>query len=71
MIETIYGFHLLRLVDMRPAVQKTFEEMKATLMKDLTETRCAQASAEWSKRLRDAARIEIGDLRVRGGRIAG
>jgi parvulin-like peptidyl-prolyl isomerase len=70
-IETIYGFHLLRLVDMRPAVQKTFEEMKATLMKDLTETRCAQTSAEWSKRLRDAARIEIGDLRVRGGRIAG
>jgi hypothetical protein len=45
--------------------------MKATLMKDLTETRCAQASAEWSKRLRDAARIEIGDLRTRGGRIAG
>jgi peptidyl-prolyl cis-trans isomerase C len=70
-IETIYGFHLLRLVETRPAVQKTFDEMKVTIIRDLTETRCAQASAEWSKRLRDAARIEIGDLRVNGGRIAG
>jgi parvulin-like peptidyl-prolyl isomerase len=65
-IETIYGFHLLRLVETRAAVQKTFDEVKATLMRDLTDTRCAQVSAEWSKRLRDAARIEIGSRRARG-----
>ena len=70
-IETIYGFHLLRLVETRAAVQKTFEEVKATLIRDLTETRCAQASAEWSKRLRDAARIEIGGRRAPGGPIGG
>jgi parvulin-like peptidyl-prolyl isomerase len=70
-IETIYGFHLLRLVETRPAVQKTFDEMKATLVRDLTDTRCGQASAEWSKRLRDAARIEIGDVHAQRARIAG
>jgi len=70
-IETIYGFHLLRFVDTRPAVQKTFDEVKTTLMRDLTDTRCGQATAEWSKRLRDAARIEIVDRRARGGRLAG
>ena len=70
-IETIYGFHLLRLVETRPAVQKTFDEMKATIVRDLTDTRCGQASAEWSKRLRAAARIEIADVRAQRVRIAG
>jgi parvulin-like peptidyl-prolyl isomerase len=66
-IQTIYGFHLLRLVETRPPVQKTFEEMKPTIVRDLTETRCGQASRDWSKRLRDAARIEIGDVRQASG----
>jgi len=67
-IETIYGFHLLRLVETHPAAQKTFDEVKTALTRDLTETRCNQASAEWLKRLRDAAHIEISDLRATGGR---
>ena len=58
-IQTIYGFHLLRLVELRPAAQKTFAEVKATLARDLTETRCKEASLAWSKRLRTAARVEI------------
>ncbi|OLE82280.1 MAG: hypothetical protein AUF76_10010 [Acidobacteria bacterium 13_1_20CM_2_65_9] len=67
-IETIYGYHLLRLVETRPAVQKTFDEVKTTLTRDLTETRCNQTTAEWLKRLRDAGRIEISGLRATGGR---
>jgi parvulin-like peptidyl-prolyl isomerase len=58
-VQTIYGFHLLRLVELRPAAQKTFVEVKATLVRDLTETRCTEASRAWSKRLRAAARVEI------------
>jgi peptidyl-prolyl cis-trans isomerase C len=69
-IETIYGFHLLRLVETRAPVQKTFDEVKATLMRDLTDTRCGQVNAEWSKRLREAARIEIGGPRAPGSSIA-
>jgi len=70
-IQTIYGFHLLKLVDVRPSVQKTFVEVKTTIMRDLTEVRCTQASAEWSKRLRAAARIEILQPPAAAGRIAG
>jgi parvulin-like peptidyl-prolyl isomerase len=58
-IQTIYGFHLLRLGELRPSVQKSFADVKATLVRDLTDTRCTQASVEWSKRLRTAARVEI------------
>ena len=70
-IQTIYGFHLLRLVETRPAVQKSFAEVKATIIRDLTETRCSQASADWSKRLRAAARVEIVESRIAGGKFAG
>jgi parvulin-like peptidyl-prolyl isomerase len=70
-IQTIYGFHLLRLVDRRPAVQKSFADMKATIVRDLTETRCGQASADWSNRLRAAAHVEIVESRMAGGKFAG
>jgi parvulin-like peptidyl-prolyl isomerase len=69
-IQTIFGFHLLRLVEARPPVQKTFDEVKATLTRDLTETRCNQTSAEWLTRLRGAAHIEISAPRARGVRQA-
>jgi parvulin-like peptidyl-prolyl isomerase len=70
-VQTIYGFHLLRLVEIRSATQKTFAEMKSTIVRDLTETRCNQATAEWSVRLRKTARIEIIDERHSGARMAG
>lgn len=70
-VQTIYGFHLLRLVEVRSSTQKTFAEMKSTIVRDLTETRCNQAGAVWSKRLREAARIEIVDERHPGARMAG
>jgi parvulin-like peptidyl-prolyl isomerase len=70
-IQTIYGFHLLRLVETRPAAQKSFADMKATIVRDLTETRCKAASADWSKRLRAAARVEIVESRIAAGKVAG
>ena len=59
-VQTIFGFHLLRLVEIRPPAQKTFADVKATIIRDLTETRCAEQAAAWSKRLRSAARIVVG-----------
>ena len=58
-IQSIYGFHLIRLAETRPAAQKSFADVKDQLVRDLGETRCADATARWSKRLRAAARIEI------------
>jgi parvulin-like peptidyl-prolyl isomerase len=57
-IQTIYGFHVVRLAEVRPAAQKSFAGVKDQLVRDLTETRCADAKALWSKRLRDSARIQ-------------
>ena len=65
-VQTIFGFHLLRVVQVRPPAQKSFADVKATIVRDLTETRCAQASDAWSKRLRAGARIVI----VAGGDAA-
>jgi len=59
-VQTIFGFHLLRLVDLRPPAQKAFADVKATIVRDLTETRCAQASTAWSKNLRARATIVVG-----------
>jgi len=60
-VQTIFGFHLLRLVEVRPPAQKTFADLKATIVRDLTETRCARASEGWSKGLRAHATIVVGD----------
>ncbi len=58
-IQTIYGYHLLRVSEIRPSQPKTFDEVRARLVSDLTTTRCAEQSAAWIQRLRAAAAIEI------------
>lgn len=70
-VQTIYGFHLLRLVALRAPVQKTLAEVQATIVRDLTETRCREASLAWSKRLRAGARVQIVDRRVPRRRTTG
>lgn len=69
-IQTIYGFHLLRLAEMRPPAQKSFVEVKDQLIRDLTEKRCSEAADRWSKQLRATARIELVDDRPRPVRAA-
>lgn len=73
-IQTIYGFHLLRLAEIRPPAQKSFTDVKDQLIRDLTEKRCSEAADRWSKQLRATARIEIVDDKpqpVRAARNAG
>jgi parvulin-like peptidyl-prolyl isomerase len=60
-VQTIFGFHLLRIAEVRPAAQKSFADVKATIVRDLTETRCAEQTAAWSSGLRSRARIVIAD----------
>jgi hypothetical protein len=57
-IQTIYGFHIMRLAEVRPSAQKSFADVKDQLVRDLTEKRCTEATQGWSKRLRDAAHIQ-------------
>ena len=58
-VSSIHGFHLLRLTAVTSPVQKTFDEVKEQLAKDLTMSRCAAEAAEWTRRLRESARVEI------------
>jgi len=60
-VQTIFGFHLLRLAEVRPPAQKSFADVKATIVRDLTETRCTQAADAWAKSLRARARVVLVD----------
>jgi peptidyl-prolyl cis-trans isomerase C len=59
-VQTIYGFHVVRVADILPARQKTFEETAAEIGKDLGAKRCADMAEAWLGRLRAAAAIHLG-----------
>lgn len=59
LIQTIYGFHLVRFTDVRPPLQKELAEVREELVKDLSEKRCDEMYRGWVERLRGAAKIVI------------
>ena len=65
-VETIYGFHLLRVTAVRPPVQRTFAEVRTGLLKDLRQKRCAEAREAWLSRLRQRAEIVFADSGSQG-----
>lgn len=58
-IRTLYGFHIVRIADVRPARKKTFDEVRGELQKDLTARRCAETADAWTARLRASARVDV------------
>jgi len=60
-VSTIYGYHLVRITDVRPSRQKTFDEVASELLDDLTTRRCAELKSAWIGRLRAGATIELTD----------
>jgi parvulin-like peptidyl-prolyl isomerase len=58
-VATLYGYHIVRVLEVRPPQKKTFDEVGAGLQKDLTTTRCADADAAWVLRLRARAQITM------------
>jgi len=60
-VQTIYGFHLLRVTDVRPPIQKSFEEVRDGLMRDLKTKKCGEARDAWLGELRRQANIVIPD----------
>ena len=57
-IESLYGYHVLRITDVRPPEQKTFDQVSATLVKDLTSRRCTEQKTAWLAGLHAAATID-------------
>ncbi len=58
-VQTLYGFHIVRIESIRPPEQKTFAEVAAGIRKDLTARRCAEMEQAWTARLRAGATIVI------------
>ncbi len=58
-VESLYGYHILRVSEVRPSQAKTFEQVSATLMNDLSATRCAERKDAWLAQLRAAARVQL------------
>jgi parvulin-like peptidyl-prolyl isomerase len=66
-IPTLYGYHIVRVASIRPPAQKTLREVEATIRKDLTTQRCAEAETAWTARLRASATIALADGASGGG----
>ena len=58
-IQTLYGFHIVRVASIRPPEQKALPEVAAGIQKDLTNKRCADTEAAWTARLRASATIVL------------
>jgi peptidyl-prolyl cis-trans isomerase SurA len=56
-VQTIYGFHIVRFTEIRPPRAKTFAEVESTLKADLTAKRCEEMKAAWIAGLRRDAQI--------------
>ena len=57
--DRIYGYHIVLVSEVTPPQKKTFEQVSATLTKDLSATRCAERKETWLSGLRAAARIQL------------
>jgi parvulin-like peptidyl-prolyl isomerase len=66
-IQTLYGYHIVRVASIRPPAQKALREVAAAIQKDLTKQRCADTETAWTARLRASATIVLTDGASGGG----
>ncbi|MDA8241061.1 MAG: peptidylprolyl isomerase [Nitrospiraceae bacterium] len=59
LVETIYGYHFIKLEERLPRTQLSFEEMKDKLRKKLEDDRTKELAESLLKRLKENAKIEI------------
>lgn len=58
-VQTIYGYHLVRVAEILPPRKKTLAEVSSDIRRDLTSTRCAEMQDAWAAKLRAAATIAL------------
>jgi len=66
-IQTLYGYHIVRVAAIQPPAQKALREVAAAIQKDLTNKRCAETETAWTARLRASATIVLTDGANGGG----
>ncbi|MEQ1907986.1 MAG: peptidylprolyl isomerase [Vicinamibacterales bacterium] len=57
-VETIYGYHIVLVSDVRPPEHKAFAQVVDSLVTDLTNGRCTERKEAWLSELRSAAIIQ-------------
>jgi len=60
-IQTLYGYHIVRMTEIRPPEQRSYADTGTELRKDLTAKRCAEMEDAWTARLRAGATIVLTD----------
>lgn len=60
-VQTLYGYHIVRVASIRPPEKKSFQEVAAGIQKDLTTKRCAEMDTARTALLRAAATIVVTD----------
>ena len=58
-VQTIYGYHVVRVAAIAPPEQRTFPQVKESLVKDLSVKRREESKTTWLEGLRARATIEI------------
>lgn len=56
-VETIYGYHIIRITEVLPPRPRSFDDVGARLQHELTDERCTAAKDAWVTSLRAAAAI--------------
>ncbi len=58
-VQSLYGFHIIKLASVRPPQQMAFADVSTAVRKDLSARRCADMKASWTAGLRASAKIVI------------
>lgn len=64
-IESKFGWHVVKVVDIRPERPMTFEEAQEHVRKAVLEEKKRAARMVWVRKLRDAATVQISDAAIR------
>lgn len=58
-VQTLYGYHIIEVVDIKPSRRVPFEEVAPKLLKDMTSERCKSTKDAWLTRLRARSTIQV------------
>jgi peptidyl-prolyl cis-trans isomerase C len=58
-VQSIYGYHVVEITDIRPPQRQTFAAVASDIQRDLTTQRCASLKSSWIAGLRARGTIEV------------
>jgi len=58
-VQTLYGFHVVEVAEVRPSHRKSFEDVGQNLQRDLTSKRCASMKQTWIAGLRARSTVVV------------